>query len=184
MRNARTAKTRTKLAVLAPPAEIIERRIFFIRGEKVMLDADLAALYQVATKDLNKAVKRNPERFPKDFMFQLTAAEYAALRFQTGTSNRGGRRYLPYAFTEQGVAMLSSVLSGKRAAHVNILIMRTFVKMREAMATHKDLAAKVEALERKYEKHGEELQLVFKAIRQLIEPRPLRPKGRYGFGKS
>jgi hypothetical protein len=174
----------TILARRTVPVEIIERRIFFIRGCKVMLDADLAALYQVATKNLNKAVKRNPERFPEDFMFQLTREECAGLKFQTGTSNRGGRRYLPYAFTEQGVAMLSSVLSSKRAAHVNILIMRTFVKMREVMATHKELAAKIEALESKYERHDKDLHLVFQAIKQLIEPPLLPPKRRIGFDKS
>ena len=182
--------------VLVPrtvPAEIIERRIFFLRGCKVMLDTDLAALYQVATKNLNKAVKRNPDRFPEDFMFRLTGEECSGLKFQSGTSNsrsrtvtsnRGGRRYLPYAFTEQGVAMLSSVLSSKRAAHVNILIMRAFVKLREVMATHKELAAKIEALESKYEKHDKDLHLVFQAIKQLIEPPPMSPKRRIGFVKS
>jgi phage regulator Rha-like protein len=147
-----------------------------------MLDSDLADLYQVLTKNLNKAVMRNLDRFPEDFMFQLTNEEVEALRFQIGTSNegRGGRRYLPYAFTEQGVAMLSSVLNSKRAVQVNIIIMRAFVKLREVMATHKDLAHKIEALERKYKEHDEELQVVFKAIRKLLEP-PAPPKRRIGF---
>lgn len=148
-----------------------------------MLDSDLADLYQVLTKNLNKAVARNTDRFPEDFMFQLTEEEAESLRFQIGTSNagRGGRRYLPYAFTEQGVAMLSSVLNSKRAAHVNIVIMRAFVKLREVMATHKDLAFKIDALERKYDEHDEDIQVIFKAIRQLLEPPPLPPKDPIGF---
>jgi hypothetical protein len=143
-----------------------------------MLDSDLAELYQVETKNLNKAVKRNLERFPEDFMLQLTDEEADSLRFQIGTSKvaRGGRRYLPYVFTEQGVAMLSSVLKSKRAAQVNILIMRAFVKLRELMATHKELAHKIEALERKYHAHDKELQIVFEAIKKLLQPPPIPPK--------
>ena len=126
----------------------IERRIYLIRKQKVMLDSDLAELYGVETFNLNKAVKRNIDRFPDDFMFQLSQEEAESLRFQIGmskVSGRGGRRYLPYAFTEQGVAMLSSVLNSKRAVQVNIAIMRAFVKLRELLATHKDLAQKLEA---------------------------------------
>jgi hypothetical protein len=148
-----------------------------------MLDSDLAGLYQVETKNLNKAVKRNLERFPEDFMWQLTNEEVDSLRLQIGTSNvgRGGRRYLPYVFTEQGVAMLSSVLKSKRAVQVNILIMRAFVKLREVMATHKELAHKIEALERKYQTHDKELQVVFEAIKKLLEPPPIPPKRPIGF---
>jgi len=152
------------------PLEVIERRIYLIRGHKVMLDSDLADLYQVETKALNRAVKRNRDRFPADFMFQLTPQEAKSfLRFQFGTSNsaRGGRRYLPYAFTEQGVAMLSTVLNSKRAVRVNIAIMRTFVRLRYLLATHKDLAAKLEAIERKYD---QQFRVVFEIIRKLTEP--------------
>ncbi len=132
-----------------------------------MLDADLAAL-QVEAFNLNKAVKRNLDRFPEDFMFQLTKEQWDALTFQTGISNagRGGRRTAPFAFTEQGVAMLSSVLNSHRAVQVNIMIVRTFVKLREIMGTHKELAHQVEALERKYQHHDEELKVVFNAIKE------------------
>lgn len=161
------------------PVEIIERKIFLIRGQKVMLDSDLAELYHVETKILNKAVKRNELRFPKDFMFRLTAEEMEFLRFQFGTSKSGsgGRRYLPYAFTEQGVAMLSSVLNGDRAILVNVAIMRTFVKLREVLSTHKDLAHKLEQLEKKMERHDEEISGIFDAIRQLMAaPEPKEKK--------
>ena len=168
--------------------ERVERRILLIRGHRVMLDADLAELYGVRTKELNKAVKRNLERFPEGFMFQLTSAEYRVLRFQIGTSNlrsqivtskdpRGGRRYLPMAFTEHGVAMLSSVLRSKRAIQVNIAIVKTFVRLREWLATHRDLAQKLEALEGKYD---HQFKVVFDAIRKLMAP-PVRPRRRIGF---
>jgi len=161
------------------PAERIERSILLIRGQKVMLDRDLADLYGVETKTLNRAVQRNAERFPSDFMFQLTLKEVTALRYQFGTSKgRGGRRYLPRAFTEQGVAMLSSVLKSKRAVRVNIEIMRAFVRLRQLLATHKELARKLEQLERKYDT---QFKVVFEAIRQLMEPPPEKPKGRIGF---
>ena len=162
------------------PVEVIERRIYLIRGHKVMLDSDLAQLHQVATKNLNKAVGRNLERFPADFMFQLTKEEAESLRFQFGTSKqgRGGRRYAPYAFTEQGVAMLSSVLKSKRAVQVNIAIMRTFVRLRELFATHRDLARKLAAMEKKYDAR---FRVVFDAIRNLMEPPPARPGRRIGF---
>jgi hypothetical protein len=171
----------------SPSGKLIERRIYLIRGQKVMLDADLAALYQAPTKSLNLAVRRNRTRFPADFMFQLTQAEAECLRFQIETSNvdgfgRGGRRYLPYAFTEEGVAMLSSVLRSKRAVQVNIAIMRAFVRLREVMAAHHELAAKIEALESKYGQHDKEIQVIFDAIKQLLEPPPVvRPKHRIGF---
>jgi hypothetical protein len=160
--------------------EIIERRIYLIREQKVMLDADLAELYQVPTKVFNQAVKRNLERFPSDFMFQLTREETKILRSQIVTSNWGGRRYLPYAFTEQGVAMLSSVLKSKRAVQVNITIMRAFVRLREILATHRDLARKLEEMEKKYDT---QFRVVFEAIRQLMEPTPAGApiKRRFGF---
>lgn len=175
------------------PLEVIERRIYLIRGHKVMLDSDLAELYQVETKALNRAVKRNQDRFPEDFMFRVGPEEAKGLRFHFGTSNeaeslksqivtsktgRGGRRYLPYAFTEQGVAMLSSVLNSKRAVQVNIAIMRTFVRLRQILATHKDLAAKLEAMEKKYDK---QFKVVFDILRQLMEPAPSPEKGPIGF---
>jgi hypothetical protein len=163
------------------PVEVIERRIYLIRERKVMLDSDLADLYQVETFNLNKAVKRNLDRFPQDFMFQLTKEEAKVLRFQIGMSKRsgrGGRRYLPYAFTEQGVAMLSSVLNSSRAVQVNIAIMRTFARLRYILATHRDLAAKLEAMEKKYDK---QFKVVFDVLRQLTERPPVRKKGPMGF---
>jgi hypothetical protein len=161
------------------PADRIEKAILFVRGEKVMLDADLADLYAVETKTLNRAVKRNLSRFPADFMFQLTQEEVKALRFHFGASKgRGGRRYRPYAFSELGVAMLSSVLNSERAVNVNIEIMRAFVRLRQLLATHADLARKVEALEKKYDA---QFKVVFDAIRQLMAPPADARRGRIGF---
>ena len=150
----------------------IEKAILLIRGQKVMLDRDLAELYAVETGALNRAVKRNIQRFPEDFMFQITDEEAERLRCQTGISKRGrgGRRYLPYVFTEQGVAMLSSVLNSERAIQVNIAIMRVFVRLREMMATHKELAFKLVELEERLEGHDEQIQNIFEAIRQLMTP--------------
>ncbi len=181
------------------PAERIARAIHVIRGHKVMLDEDLAELYGVETRILNRAVARNVDRFPADFMFQLTAEEAAVLRFQSGTSkasgshglrsqngisnageSRGGRRYLPHAFTEQGVAMLSSVLRSPRAVHVNIEIMRAFVQLRQMLASHADLAAKLARLEKKYD---QQFKVVFDAIRQLMAPSPTT-KRKIGFGSE
>ncbi len=160
--------------------ERIEKKIFLIRGKKVMLDNDLALLYEVETKILKRAVKRNMDRFPKDFMVELTKKEYQVLRRHFGTLKRGEHsKYLPYAFTEQGVAMLSTVLNSKRAIMVNIQIMRTFTKLRGILATHKDLQRKIEDMESKYD---EQFKIVFEAIRQLLEPPiPEKPKGRIGF---
>lgn len=155
-----------KLDVMVP--EVIERRILLIRGQKVMLDSHLAELYNVETKVLKRAVRRNIERFPRDFMFQLTKEERDILRSQFGTLRWGEHaKYLPYVFTEQGVAMLSGVLHSKRAVQVNIEIMRAFVRLREILSTNKDLARKLEELERKYD---EKFRVVFDAIRQLIYP--------------
>ena len=163
------------------PAERIEQSILLLRGHKVMLDADLAALYGVSIKAFNQAVKRNRQRFPEDFMFQLTPEENAALRSQIVTLETGRgkhRKYLPYAFTEQGVAMLSSVLNSDRAVRVNIEIMRAFVRLRQLLASHADLARKLDALERKYDA---QFRVVFDAIRKMMEPPPEKPKGRIGF---
>lgn len=161
------------------PAERILQAILVLRGEKVLLDADLAALYGVETKALIQAVKRNPERFPPDFMFQMTAEEWSAMKSQLVTSkpSRGGRRTAPYAFTEQGVAMLSSVLRSERAVRVNIEIMRAFVQLKRMLATHEDLARKLDALEGKYDR---QFKIVFDAIRALMEP-PAKAKPPIGF---
>jgi hypothetical protein len=133
-----------------------------------MLDSDLAELYQVGTRDLNKAVKRNLNRFPDDFMFQLTTEEYQNLMSQSGTSSWGGRRKLPYMFTELGVAMLSSVLKSDRAIQMNVYIMRAFVKLREMITTHADLAQKIEALEREQQEQGKDITLISKAVSKLL----------------
>ena len=154
------------------PVEMIEKRIFLIRGQKVILSSDLAALYEVEPRALVQAVKRNRERFPGDFMFQLSEQEFGALKSQIVISSWGGiRRATPYAFTEQGVAMLSSVLRSTRAIQVNIEIMRAFVRLREMIASHRDLARKLEALENKYD---QQFRVVFEAIRQLMAPPPVR----------
>src|SRR3984885_5608439 len=155
----------------------IERRIYFIRGQKVMIDNDLADLYRVTTGTFNQAVRRNMARFPADFMFQLTADEAEILRSQIVISSWGGRRYLPFVFTEQGVAMLSSVLKSDRAIQVNIAIMRAFVKLRELLATHQDLAFRLEELEKKFHRHDGQIREVFDAIRALLAP----PKSAIGF---
>ena len=159
--------------------ERIERLVLLIRGHKVMLDSDLAELYGVTTKRLNEQVRRNLSRFPEDFMFQLTELETQLLRSQIATSKegRGGRRYLPYAFTEQGVAMLSSVLNSERAIKVNIEIMRAFVRLRRILASHADLARKLDALEKKYDA---QFRVVFDAIRELMKP-PESKKRPIGF---
>ena len=170
-----------KALVSTIPADRIERTILLIRGRKVMLDADLAGLYRVPTKVLNQAVKRNIDRFPDDFMFQLTADEGALLRSQTVTLKPGRgrhRKYLPYAFTEQGVAMLSSVLRSRRAVLVNIEIMRAFVRLRQMLASHSDLARKLDALEKKYDA---QFKVVFEAIRALMHPPQPAQRRRIGF---
>jgi hypothetical protein len=163
------------------PIVRVERSIFLIRGQKVLLDRDLADLYGVETRGLIQAVKRNSERFPSDFMFRITQEECHRLRSQIVISKgRGGRRYLPYVFTEQGVAMLSSVLHSDRAIQVNIAIMRVFVRLREMMATHKELARQLSELEKHLRDHDHQIQTVFEAIRQLMaQPDP--PKKKIGF---
>jgi len=161
------------------PHERIEQSILLIRGHKGMLDVDLAGLYDVDTRALNQSVKRNIDRFPPDFAFQLTPSEFEALRSQFVTSKgRGGRRYLPYAFTENGVAMLSSVLNSDRAIFVNIEIMRVFGRLRQLLASHADLLHRLDEMERKYD---DQFRVVFDAIRQLMTPPEEPPKDRMGF---
>ena len=160
------------------PTERIERHIYILRGQKVMLDFELAVLYQVPTKVFNQAVKRNLERFPEDFMFRLTREEWLALnrsQIVTGSQKHRDARLLPYAFTEHGVAMLSAVLKSRRAVQVNIHIIRAFIKLREVMATHKDFAKKLEDIEHRlgshdgiFQQHAAEIRNVFRAIRQLM----------------
>ncbi len=157
--------------------ESITNRIYFIRGIKVMLDRDLAELYGVETKQLKRAVRRNIDRFPADFMFELADDELEILRCQIGTSSWGGPRYIPMAFTEQGVAMLSSVLKSKRAIQVNIQIMRIFSQFKQMLSGHRDLEMKIEAMEEKYD---EQFRVVFEAIKQLITEEE-KPKRKIGF---
>jgi uncharacterized membrane-anchored protein YjiN (DUF445 family) len=164
--------------------EQIQQVILFIRGQRVMLDRDLAALYGVETKNLNKAVRRNSDRVPADFMFQLTVDEAhvcAASRFQSGTLKRGQNiKYLPRVFTQEGIAMLSSVLRSHRAVQVNITIMRVFVRLRETLALHKELAHKLAELERKIEGYDGSIRTLFEAIRELAA-QPVKPRREIGF---
>jgi hypothetical protein len=163
--------------------DVVERRILFIRGQKVMLDRDLAKLYGVKTGRLNEQVNRNPGRFPEDFMFQLTKKEFENWKSQFAISNQDkmGVRKRPYAFTEQGVAMLSSVLNSERAIHVNIAIIRAFVKLKQILSMNKELAYKLAELEHKIERHDVEIHAIFEAIRQLMAPPPVKPKPQIGF---
>ena len=164
------------------PVELIEKKIYLVRGQKVMLGSDLAELYEVETRALVQAVKRNIGRFPPDFMFQLNNQEVTSLRSQIviSKSGKGGRRYIPYVFTEQGVAMLSSVLNNERAILVNIAIMRAFVKLRDMISSHKDMAKRLDELEEKYDA---QFKVVFDAIRQLMTP-PETGKKKIGFRPS
>jgi hypothetical protein len=167
--------------------DVVINKIHLVRKQKVMLDKDLAELYNVTTGNLNKAVKRNLERFPKDFMFQLTGKEFKGLIFQNGASSPptgragwGGTRKMPYAFTEQGVAMLSSVLNSERAVLVNIHIIRVFTRMRELLSTHKDVLLKLEQLERVVVQHDGEIKVIFDRQRELLDP-PSEPRRKIGF---
>ncbi len=166
------------------PAEIVTSKILLIRKEKVILDSDLAALYGVETKALVQAVKRNLERFPQDFMFQLTKEEFKILRSQIVTSSWGGRRYPPFVFTEQGVAMLSSVLKSKRAVQVNIAIMRAFVQLRKFLESNDDLSRRLRKLEvetkKRYKEQKQQIQLIFDAINELMIEKE-KPKNPIGF---
>jgi hypothetical protein len=166
-------------SLITVPAEHIQQSIYFIRGQRVMLDRDLAALYQLPTKALKQAARRNRERFPNDFMFVLNQSEFHIWRsqFVTSKEDRKGLRYPPMAFTEQGVAMLSSVLNSRRAVQVNIAIMRTFANIRRMLASNVELAHKLNELEKKYDK---QFKMVFDAIRQLMTP-PAAPATRIGF---
>jgi hypothetical protein len=175
------SKSQAAISKPGRQTEELSRKILTIRGQRVMLDADLAELYRVPTKVFNQAVKRNAERFPEDFMFQLTRDEADSLRSQFVTLKNSGRgkhrKYQPFAFTEQGVAMLSGVLNSPRAVQVNVAIMRAFVRMRRMLISHEELARKVDALEKKYDA---QFRVVFDAIRALMEP-PKIPRRRIGF---
>ena len=166
--------------ILIPP-ERIERLILLIRGHKVIIDEDLADLYGVDTRVLNRAVQRNVERFPEDFMFQLSKEEWEILRARFTSTGWGGRRYPPFVFTEQGVAMLSSVLRSPQAVQVNIEIMRAFVRLRQLLASHEELARKLDQIEQKLGIHDQQFSAVFEAIRQLMKPPPEEDRDRIGF---
>ena len=164
------------------PQEVVEKRIFLIRGQKVLMDRDLAELYHVTTRHLKRQVRRNMQRFPEEFMFRLTSEELDELvpiwhQFKT----RKHSYVLPFAFTEHGVAMLASVLNSEKAIKVSIVIIKTFVKLREIIATYKDLAHKLEELEGKIGKHDEDIRTIFEAMRQLMAPPPEPPKRKIGF---
>ena len=176
------ARTAVRAALLPIPVERIQQRIFLVRGQKVMVDADLADLYHVGTSTFNRAVKRNFERFPDDFMFQLTVHEAKILRCQIGISSKrhGGRRYQPYVFTEHGVAMLSSVLRSTRAVQMNIVIIRAFVRLRELLSDHKDLARRIEDIERRQKRQANRLEGVYSIVRELLEY-PLKGNKKFGF---
>lgn len=181
---------------------LVVQKIYQVRGHKIMLDEDLAELYEIPTKRLNEQVRRNLDRFPADFMFQLTDLELLSLRSQIATSSlatlenegelatdahskiRGGRRYMPYAFTEHGVLMLSSVLSSKIAIEVNIRIMRVYVRLREVLSVHHELSAKIDALESSVENNKEDVALIFQALRQLMEPASSKVRVKIGFRRN
>jgi hypothetical protein len=173
------ARENSDLRTSIIPLERIERKILFIRGEKVILDIDLAELYGVETKRLNQQVRRNLGRFPADFLFQLSDTEYSSLRSQFATSNegRGGRRYLPFAFTEHGAIMAASVLNTPRAVEMSVFVVRAFVRLRNFLATRKELAEKVAELERKMSSHDEQIVAIIDAIKQLMAT-PAPPKKR------
>lgn len=176
-------KSKTEVA----PAELIERRIHIIRGLRVMPDSDLADLYGVETRVLNQSVQRNPEWFPEDFTFQLTPQEFAALKSQTVTSNegRGGRRKLPWAFTEHGIAMLSSVLNSQTAVRVNIQIIRTFVRLRRLLSTPGELVSQLQQLAETVQLHDRQIKAITDVLTKMMEPPPEPPKkGRIGFQPS
>jgi hypothetical protein len=172
-----TAAARARIAI---PAEVIERRIYVIRGQKCILDADLADLYEVATGNLNLAVKRNPTRFPVDFMFRLTKAEFQNLRLQSASSRWGGRRYPPYAFTEHGIAMLSAVLNTSRAIRMSLHIVRAFIRLREFIANNRELATRIAKLELQHKRHASVIGVLASEIDNL-KLLPVQPKRRIGF---
>jgi hypothetical protein len=158
------------------PDELVMNKIYLFRGQKVMLDEDLAELYQVETKRLNEQVRRNIDRFPKDFMFRLTKKEFENLKSQIATSSWGGRRKLPLAFTEQGVSMLSGVLNSETAVRVHIQIIRVFAKMKALLLSHKDILLQLEKIEKKLSGHDEDIRIIFQYLKQLLNPRrPSKP---------
>lgn len=171
------------MAAMTVSDEAIVNRIYMIRGQKVMLDEDLAELYQVPTGRLNEQVKRNIDRFPKDFMFQLTDQEFTNLKSQNATSRWGGRRKLPFAFTEHGVLMLSSILNSAIAITVNIQIMRIYTKMREFLLTNQEILLKLEQLERKVDGHDENIRVIFAYLKKLLDP-PQQPRPRIDFRRK
>jgi hypothetical protein len=173
---------KVNLAVAMSEDRILNK-IYYIRGYKVMLDQDLAELYDVPTKRLNEQVKRNIDRFPADFMFQLTAEEFEHLRSQIATSSWGGRRVAPNAFTEYGVLMLSSVLNSERAIKVNIQIMRIYTKMRQMLLTHKDILLKLEQMEKQVVQNSDDIQMIFAALKELLNP-PQEARPRIGFRRN
>ena len=170
----------TDVVKLMVSDETITNRIYILRSKKVMLDLDLSQLYGVETKQLKRAVRRNIERFPEDFMFELSQKEFKDLRSKIGTSSWGGTRYVPMAFTEQGVSMLSSVLNSEIAIKVNIQIIRVFSRMREMLLTHKEILLKLAQLEKKFDKHDEEIEIIFNTLKQLINP-PIEERKKIGF---
>jgi len=172
---------KTKAVALTTPTQMVERRIYMIRDQKVMVDSDLAELYRVTTKRLNEQVRRNRARFPADFMFRLTPAEAEILRSQIATSSWGGRRSSPLVFTEHGVAMLSSVLASQRAVKMSIVIIRAFVRLREFLATHKDLEMRVEKIENTQSRHASVINILADEIQDLKRLPPPPPKRRIGF---
>jgi len=165
------------------PVHVITNKIYLIRDQKVMIDGDLSELYGIETKRLNEQVKRNIERFPDDFMFQLTKEEFENLKSQFATSSWGGRRKMPYAFTEHGVLMLSSVLSSKRAIAVNINIMRVYTKIKEVLSTHKDLLLKMEELEKKVSGQDDKIEIVFDYLRQFVQNEDT-PRVKIGYNRK
>ena len=173
------AKSIKKLELVLPD-EVVMNKIYLIRGQKVMLDSDLAEMYGVETKVLKQAVKRNIDRFPGDFMFEMTNEELESLRSQIVTSKRGGTRYKPFAFTEQGVAMLSSILNSSVAIQVNIQIIRIFTKMRAMLLTNKDILLKLETLEKDVTANKQDIENIFEALKQLLTP-PAEKRIRIGF---
>jgi hypothetical protein len=163
--------------------EVVLNKIYLIKGQKVMLDSDLAELYSVETKQLKRAVRRNIGRFPRDFMFELTIGEFKNLKSQIGTSSWGGIRYSPMAFTEQGVAMLSSILNSERAVLMNIHIIRVFTKMREMLLSNKDILLKLEQLDRKTIRQDDDIKLIFEYLKELLNP-PKEPMRKIGFKQA
>lgn len=163
--------------------QLIEQRIFAIRGHRVMLDSDLAEIYGVQTKVLNQAVRRNKDRFPEDFAFQLNNKEFTNLRsqFVTSSKTRRGLKYRPYVFTEHGALMLASVLNSSQAVEMSLFVVRAFVRLRETLSHHKELASKLNKLEQKFGKHDEEIQLLFNVIKKLMEPPSASSRKRIGF---